>query len=152
MKGTLPILVIEDDPKEQEKIQQSFIFNQIRNPVYCAGDRQTAFRYLSSIFYNPLKRQNPLPGAIILSHSPVLTGDTSVELLRELKADKIYNQIPVIVFSDSPDVADMERFYGMGCHGYFKKPDTQEGYHKMVELIYNFWLHLSVPYYSAKAN
>src|SRR6476620_551434 len=119
MRGSLPILVIEKEPAVQEKIITSFLHNQISNPVHVASNADGAFDYLSSIFYNPTKRRNTLPVVIILSHYS--SEPTAVTIFKELKAYNIYNQIPVVIFSDSAEENDRETFHALGCNGYFQK-------------------------------
>lgn len=149
MKGNLPILVIEDQISLQESIRNAIKFNRIPNPVYFASSRTEAFDYLSSIHYHPSRNQNRLPGVIILNYK--VAGDNSLQILTALKSDPVYQQIPVIVFSDEETEEDMDACYALGCNGYFKIPNTSEGFNSVVKVIYDFWLHAAaIPYFAEK--
>ena len=149
MKGNLPILIIEDKIPVQESIRRAMQHNKISNPVFFATTRTEAFDYLSSIHYLPTRSQNRLPGVILLNYK--VEGDNSLQILTALKSDSIYQQVPVIVFSDEETEEDMDACYALGCNGYFKIPTTAAEYNNIIKVIYDFWLHAAaIPYFAEK--
>ena len=149
MKGNLPILIIEDKIPVQESIRGAMQHNRIPNPVFFASTRTEAFDYLSSIHYLPNRIQNSLPGVIILNYK--VTGDSSLQILTALKSHPIYQQVPVIVFSDEETEEDMDACYALGCNGYFKTPTTAADFNNIIKVIYDFWLHAAaVPYFAER--
>ena len=149
MKGNLPILIIEDQAELQECIRCAILHNQIKNPVLYAANRSEAFDYLSSIQYQAARVQNKLPGVIILNYH--LEGDSSLQILASIKADHIYNQIPVIIFGETNSEEDMDACYALGCNGYFRIPQSEDEFNKIIKVIYDFWLHAAaIPYFAER--
>jgi CheY-like chemotaxis protein len=144
MKDKLPILIVEDQLEEQDRISMSLSFLKIDNPLIFAVNRKTTFAYLDSL-PETILRSKRLPGLIILDY--YLQGEAAFNILKDIKSHPVYRQIPVIVFSTSNSVTDLNACYAHGCNGYFQKPDSEEGYHKILEIVYNFWFkEVELPY------
>lgn len=107
-------------------------------------DGTDAMQYLQSI-----KDPSDLPGIIITDiNMPKMNGH---ELLEKLKADSQYQKIPVIIFSGSPDVTDVERAYKFNASCYIVKPTNLEVYKETINALISFWMN-NVKLYSYTGN
>jgi len=144
MKDKLSILIVEDQLEEQDKISMSLSFLKIDNPLIFTVNHKTTFAYLDSL-PETILRSKRLPGLIILDY--YLKGEAAFNILKDIKAHPVYRQVPVIVFSTSNAVADLNACYSIGCNGYFQKPDCEDGYRKILEIVCNFWFkEVELPY------
>lgn len=95
-------------------------------------DGADAMQYLRSI-----KEKADLPGIIITDiNMPKMNGH---ELLEVLKADPVFQKIPVIIFSGSADEHDVARAYKYHASCYIVKPINLEVYKATVNALISFW-------------
>ena len=65
------------------------------------------------------------------------------EVLRRIRADTVTRSLPVVVFSSSDVVEDIERTYKFGANSYVCKPVDFETHSNVVKQIGRFWLGLN---------
>ena len=63
-----------------------------------------------------------------------------IEVLRQLKADKMKKLIPIVVMSSSLDEGHISESYSLGVNGYVLKQPEYEKYMETVRLIGKFWI------------
>jgi CheY-like chemotaxis protein len=91
-----------------------------------------AMQYLGSI-----KNPADLPGIIITDiNMPKMNGH---ELLGKLKADPLFQKIPVIIFSGSSEEVDIARAYKFHASCYIVKPTNLEVYKGTINALISFW-------------
>jgi DNA-binding NarL/FixJ family response regulator len=61
-------------------------------------------------------------------------------VLAEAKADAELRTIPVVVFSTSRAISDINRSYELGANCYVSKPGTLDEYFLVMQAIEEFWL------------
>ncbi len=61
-------------------------------------------------------------------------------VLAEMKSDSALRRIPVIIFSTSQAVKDIERSYELGANCYVSKPPTLADWVSTMKLLQNFWI------------
>ncbi len=123
MKGSSPILLVEDDKVDAMAVKRAVKDLKIANPLHIAGDGEQALEYLRD------------PGAdrpclILLDiNMPRMNG---IEFLRVAKADPDLKLIPVVVLTTSKEDQDKFDSFELGVAGYMIKPAD---YLKFVELV-----------------
>lgn len=137
MKSHLAILIVNEKVAEQDAIGAAFSFLGYKNPLVYASGAETCLRFLDEVSSNGARRE-PLPGLILLDLE--LGKDCGLLLLETLKKHPMYCQIPAVVLSTPKCPLDISKAYELGCGGFFQKPVDADGYKKIVEIIYQFWL------------
>ena len=67
-----------------------------------------------------------------------------LEVLQAMKADSTLCRIPVVVLSGSDDPLDVSESYRLQAAAYLKKPDSLEGYTKLIRTFGEFWLQVAL--------
>ena len=128
----------DDDADDRYLVQAAFEDNDISNPVVFFEDGEQLVNYLTTgpIDHNPLM--------IFLDlNMPKRDGR---EVLKLLRSNKIWNAIPIIIFSTSNAPADINSAYQLGANCYIIKPSSYEGLKEVVLNIQKFWLNtVSLP-------
>ncbi|NTU41479.1 MAG: response regulator [Nitrospirales bacterium] len=100
----------------------------------CATTRKLLGLYLKSKGYEVVTAENGFDAiekvgrdgvSLILAdlNMPYMDG---IELIRSLRADPVYSQMPVIMVTTEADPEEKERAYKAGANGYLIKPVTAE--------------------------
>jgi len=131
MDKTGPIIVIEDDPDDQETFQEVFTELNCSNKVHYFSDGDKALEYLL------VSREQPF---LILSdiNLPKLNGFE----LRE----KIHNNeqlrlkcIPYLFFTTANDQKNVIEAYSRSIQGFFTKPSSYSELLRIVGNIIEYW-------------
>lgn len=129
---TQSILFVEDDATDRMFLQLSLDeCNLDVEASYCEGGRE-ALDYL---------RSHKAPDLIVTDLS--MPGMDGVELTQTLKSDEAFSRIPVLMLSTSNNKSDVRRFYGKAGNAYIRKPDSPEGYERVLSEISRFWFNVA---------
>ena len=132
-----PILVVEDDPNDQDLIRRALSRAGISNPIELASDGQEAIDRL----INPATVMSPLPTLVLLDLKlPKIDG---FEVLAQLRKHEPTRYLPVVVMSSSSEVEDMTRAYQNGANSYIRKPVAIKDYNEAIRAIVQYWLSLN---------
>jgi CheY-like chemotaxis protein len=82
--------------------------------------------------------------SFILTDLKMPLGDGMI-LLEYLKRNPASAIIPTIVLSSSCDLDDIKTAYALGASSYIVKPQRPEALHRIIKLLYEFWLECEVP-------
>jgi CheY-like chemotaxis protein len=119
------ILLIDDDRDDQVNFCRCIY--EIDTSIECllAGNGGEALLHLKAVTQRP--------GLIFLDlNMPLMDG---YEYLSEIRAQRIYDDIPVVIFTTSNDSADMEKARMYGIAGYLVKPASMEELKRELEAI-----------------
>jgi two-component system response regulator len=132
----MPILIVEDDPNDQDLIKMALARAGISNPVVVAQDGQEALDKLVSA-----SAMSPLPALVLLDLKlPKVNG---FEVLAQLRSHEPTRYLPVVVMSSSSEQEDMTRSYESGANSYIRKPVAIKDYNEAIKSIVNYWLNLN---------
>jgi CheY-like chemotaxis protein/DNA-binding XRE family transcriptional regulator len=113
------ILLVEDDPKDVEFTLAAFKAAKLANPVQVATDGVAALEILARTGA-PGKANQALPQVVLLDlHLPKLHG---LEVLRRIRADRRFKQLPVVVLTASRSDRDLQEAMRLGANAYLTKP------------------------------
>jgi CheY-like chemotaxis protein len=127
-----PILVIEDDPVDQEMISLAFKRASVVNVVITMANGQEALDYLSA-----LQNEFVLPAVIILDlNMPLMDG---FEFLRRIKAEPRFAALPVVVLTTSQFDRDLTQSYALGASSCLTKPADFEQLVQMAAEVDQYW-------------
>lgn len=124
------ILLVEDDEVDVMNVKRAFSKNNIKNPLFVAGNGVEALEMLSSVII-------PLPRIIILDiNMPKMNG---IEFLKVIREDEKLKNISVFVMTTSNEDSDKIDAYNLNVAGYILKPLSFEKFISSVATLKNFW-------------
>lgn len=124
------ILLVEDDEVDVMNVKRAFTKNNIKNPLFIAGNGVVALEMLEDKII-------PLPKIIILDiNMPKMNG---IEFLKELRANERLKNISVFVMTTSNEDSDKINAYNLNIAGYILKPLSFEKFIASVATLNNFW-------------
>lgn len=79
-----------------------------------------------------------MPEIILLDIN--LPGMNGFEILKHIRAQAKFKNIPVIMFTSSESKPDVEQSYACGANAYLVKPSSLESLQVVLKDTFNFWL------------
>jgi CheY-like chemotaxis protein/DNA-binding Xre family transcriptional regulator len=117
---TVEVLLVEDEPLDVELTLRAFKKARFTNPIHVVHDGAEAVDFLFASGNYAHRRDLPPPGVILLDlNLPKVSG---IDLLRQLKADRRTEKIPVIVLTVSREDRDIAECRRLGVETYLVKP------------------------------
>jgi chemotaxis family two-component system response regulator Rcp1 len=128
------ILLIEDNPGDVLLVQEAFQEGRLLYELEVATDGVVAIDRLRQAL-----ERGPafLPDLILLDLN--LPKKDGREVLRDIKADPVLCEVPVIVLTTSNDEADVHRAYGLHANCYLTKPLDFDDFIRKMRSIEDFW-------------
>jgi CheY-like chemotaxis protein len=124
------ILLVEDDEVDVMNVKRAFLKNNIKNPLFIAGNGVEALEMLENTIV-------PLPRIIILDiNMPKMNGIEFLKIVRE--TEKLKN-ISVFVMTTSNEDSDKIKAYDLNVAGYILKPLSFEKFLMSVSTLKNYW-------------
>jgi CheY-like chemotaxis protein len=140
--GVKRILWVEDDLQDVEMILAAVEDLGLGNTVAVVNDGAEALDYL----YRRGKfktRPGGDPILVVLDNNmPKVNG---LEVLKVIKADAELRMIPVVAFTSSREMLDLNEFYRHGVNAYVVKPVAYSEFIKIVKQIGGFWVTANEP-------
>jgi len=112
------ILVVEDNPLNRE-----LVVDLLEGAGYTVLQAEGGVGLLERV-------KAAQPGLILLDLQ--LPGLDGVTLARQLKADRVTREIPVLAMTAYARLEDQERAMEAGCDGYLRKPLDTQGFLQAV--------------------
>jgi len=136
------ILLVEDDPEDQELTRRALRAGKVRNRLMVVNDGEEALDYLYRRGAFQDADASPRPDLILLDlNMPKLDGRA---VLQQIKQDPDLRRIPVVVLTTSSQEEDILRSYDLGVNSYVAKPVRMEGFVKAVRDLEHYWFDLVV--------
>src|SRR2546429_2473039 len=136
-KPTSPIeiLLVEDNSADAQLVER--VFRCARTPIHLGvvEDGYQALDYLrrKGSFSDAVR-----PDLIMLDLN--LPGRDGHQVLRELRADPEWQDVPVVIYSGSSAQNDIKLSYRLGGNCYVRKPVDLDDFFAVVSSIESFWL------------
>ncbi len=137
------ILLVEDNPDDEELTLMALREGQIANEVVVVRDGVAALDYLFAS--GPYADRDParLPALILLDLKlPKLNG---LEVLERMRADPRTRLIPVVVLTSSTEEEDIVASYNLGANSYVRKPVEFHRFADAVRQVGIYWLLINQP-------
>lgn len=137
MMKRMTILLVEDNPDDEELTRIAFQESNLLNELVVARDGEQALDYL----LDPAGKGHPLPSLVLLDLKlPKIDG---LEVLRRLRADPRSRLLPVVVLTTSKEESDLLSSYELGCNSYIRKPVVFTDFIEAVRQLGMYWLMLN---------
>jgi two-component system response regulator len=129
------ILLIEDNPDDEELTLRALRDGKVANDITVVRDGAEALVYLLGA------RAGPLPQLILLDlRLPKVGG---LEVLERLRADERTRWVPVVVLTSSSEEEDVVASYRLGANSYVRKPVEFQRFVDAVQQLGLYWLLLN---------
>lgn len=127
------ILLVEDNPNDEELTLRAFKKAGLTNEVIVARDGQAAIDVLFGVAGTP-----PLAPAVVLLDLklPKLSG---LEVLKQVRAHPQTRLLPVVILTSSNQDRDLLEGYSNGCNSYVVKPVAFEQFVAAVSTLGLYW-------------
>jgi two-component system, response regulator len=141
MSGQRPILLVEDNPDDEELILRALRKNNIANEIVVAHDGVEALEYLFGTGIHAGRDLTVQPQITLLDlNLPRLDG---LGVLREIRANEHTRLLAVVVLTSSREEEDIVRSYSLGANSYVRKPVNFSDFNEAVKALGLFWLLLN---------
>lgn len=135
------ILLVEDNPDDEDLTLRALEQNRIKNAVVVARDGAEALDYLFGTGKYTGRDTNLLPQVVLLDLKlPKIDG---LEVLRRLRADNRTKLLPVVILTSSNEEQDKLKGYSLGANSYVRKPVDFVQFTDAVKQLGLFWLLLN---------
>ena len=135
------LMLVEDNPDDEELTLLAFERNNISTEVVVAHDGVEALDYLFGTGIYTERDMSVMPALILLDlQLPRING---LEVLRRLRADNRTKLIPVVILTTSNEQQDLINSYSLGCNSYIRKPVDYDQFLTAVHQLGMYWLILN---------
>ncbi len=135
------ILLVEDNPDDEELTLLALKKSNILNEVIVARDGVEALDYLFATGKYAARDPSRMPQLILLDLKlPKLDG---LEVLKRLHANPSTELIPVVVLTSSSEEEDVIASYRNGANSYVRKPVDFHRFADAIKQVGLYWLLLN---------
>src|ERR1051325_6247935 len=132
------ILLVEDRQDDVLLIERAFNNAGIRNPFFVVRDGEEGMAYLHGTGKYSNRDEFPLPDIMLLDlKMPRMDG---FEVLHEVRKDKNFAALRIIVLTSSEEIYDVNRAYDLGANSFLVKPLEFINYPAMLQTLTKFWM------------
>ena len=138
MNSDRVILLVEDNPRDEELTLRALKKSNVMNPVVVARDGVEALDYLFTRGPHKERSQSAAPQVVLLDLKlPKVDG---LEVLAALRADARTKLLPVVVLTSSVEEQDLVRSYSLGANSYVRKPVDFVQFTEATRQLGMYWL------------
>lgn len=135
------ILLVEDNPDDEELTLMALQKNNILNEVVVARDGVEALEFLFGDGPESSSQRKVLPAIILLDLKlPRVDG---LEVLRRIRSEERTCMLPVVVLTSSREERDVIESYSLGCNSYVRKPVDFAQFVEATRQLGLYWLLLN---------
>jgi two-component system, response regulator len=137
------ILLVEDNPDDEELTLRALARNNIGNRVAVVRDGQEAIDWIEGTGTYASRNPDDVPALILLDLKlPKIDG---LEVLRRLRAHPRTAVVPVVILTSSKEDRDRASGYYGGANSYVQKPVDFTAFVDAVRQLGMYWLMLNEP-------
>jgi len=130
---TRPIVVlhVEDSDMDVALVREALTTVDATVILHVVQDGPAAVEFV--------RKRSPRPDLIILDmHLPTTSG---IEVLKELKEDAEHLDIPIVIFSNSNSIKEVQDAYTNHANSYIRKPADLDEFFAAIASLEQYWAH-----------
>ena len=131
-----PILLVEDNPDDEELVLRSLRKANLANSVLVARDGAEALEILFGA--KTQDQDRPCPALVLLDLKLPKVG--GFEVLRRIRSEESTKLLPVVILTSSSEDEDIMRSYEGGANSYVRKPVDFSEFASAVQRLGLYWL------------
>lgn len=137
------ILLVEDNPDDEELTKRAIRKNNILNELVVVRDGAEALDFLFGTGTYAGCGPSDLPTVVLLDLKlPKVDG---LEVLRRIREDARTALVPVVILTSSKEEQDIATGYKLRCNSYIRKPVDFVQFSDAVQNLGLYWLLLNEP-------
>jgi two-component system, response regulator len=137
------ILLVEDNPDDEELTLLALKKSNIANEVVIARDGAEALDYLFGTGTYAGRDLSVMPAVTLLDLKlPKVDG---LEVLKRLRAHEHTRRLPVVILTSSREQQDIVESYNFGANSYIRKPVDFAQFMEATKQLGLYWLVLNEP-------
>ncbi|MGH8606980.1 MAG: response regulator [Gammaproteobacteria bacterium] len=137
------ILLVEDNPDDEELTLLAFKESNIANEVVVSRDGEEALDYLFGTGAHAGRDFSVMPTVILLDLKlPKVDG---LEVLKRLRANERTRRLPVVILTSSREQQEVVESYNLGANSYVHKPVDFAQFKEATKQLGLYWLVLNEP-------
>jgi CheY-like chemotaxis protein len=141
MHDTKWILLVEDNPDDEELTRRAIRKNNILNDLVVARDGAEALDFLLGTGPHAGRDTSNMPTVVLLDLKlPKIDG---LEVLHRMRDDERCALVPVVILTSSREEQDIVSSYKLGCNSYIRKPVDFVQFSEAVQNLGLYWLLLN---------
>ena len=134
------ILLVEDDPGDQELIRRAFENAGGAVTLHIAADGEDALDFLLARGQYTARPAQPLPQLVLLDmNMPRLDGRG---VLKAMRTDPQLRSIPVVILTTSENADDVRTCHELGCNSFIAKPTDPDELVRVCRGLIAYWFEL----------
>jgi len=135
------ILLVEDNPDDEELTMIAFRKSNMVNEVIVARDGVEALDYLFGAGPYAGRDTNVMPTVILLDLKlPKIDG---LEVLKRVRENQRTRRVPVVILTSSKEQEDILKSYDYGANSYIRKPVNFPQFVEAAQNLGLYWLMLN---------
>ena len=138
MDETIKVLLVEDDPNDEELALVAFRKLGFRNEIKVIREGSEALDYLFG--QGEYKEKKPTTSLRVILLDLKLPKVDGLEVIKQIKRRSETKSIPIVVLSSSNHESDVRSSYELGVNSYVVKPVDFDRYVKTVQQLGEYWL------------
>jgi CheY-like chemotaxis protein len=129
----ISILLVEDNEDHAHLVMRKLRSFQVANKITLLEDGELALQFLKKA-----NQEKTLPHLILLDlRLPKVDG---LEVLKEIKTNSDYMNIPVVILTTSDKETDIAKAYHLHANSYLVKPVDFEKFTELMEVLGFYWI------------
>lgn len=134
----LVLLLIEDNEAHAEMVKRSFEQHRVSNIIKHVDNGQAGLDYLFRQGEYTDEIKYPSPHCVLLDlRLPKVDG---LEVLRQVKSDKLLKKMPVVVLTTSAAENDVAKAYEYQANSYVVKPMDFNKFESLMDEMGYYWM------------
>src|SRR4051812_230409 len=135
------ILLVEDNPKDEELTLRAFKKSNILNTVLVARDGVEALDYIFA--RGSQAHRDPTDTFQVVLLDLKLPKIGGLEVLKEIRANERTRLLPVVILTSSKEEQDLLQGFSLGANSYVRKPVDFSEFLEAVKQLGLYWLILN---------